>query len=52
MKKQQEYLKTWLDYRVDLETFLTENIIDNNYSFFYECWEWSIPPNRAVNFYL
>lgn len=52
MKKQDEYLKSWLEYRTELEEFLTENIIDNNYNFFRECYSWRISPNRAVKFYL
>ena len=52
MKKGNNYSGSWLDFRTELEKVLTENIIDNNYGFFRECFSWGVTPNRAINYYL
>jgi len=52
MKRYKKYEKDWLSFRTELEELLLESMIDCNYSFFKECHEWKVTPERAVKFLL
>lgn len=48
MKKQELYTKDKISYIIDLEKIVTKSVISKNKSFFEECWQWQVPPERAV----
>ena len=49
MKKTKlEYLGTWLDYYDELLDYIQEPNISNNFSYFKECFEYGILPEKAV----
>jgi len=50
MKTKKEFNGTWYEFRVSLEDQLPESTIENNISFFRECYDYFMTPDRAVRF--